>query len=220
MKIECQRSADKSLSDKINNFWRLDAVGIAENETSIYENFTRKIEFKDGRYRVELPVKESHPVLPDNYTLCKKRLGNLKMRLDGDEELKRKYGKVFKEQLACGVIERTEGPGLPGSTTYLPHREVLKNKSASTKIRIVFDGSAKRKDNVSLNDILYKGPSLTPSLYDLLIKFRLYPIAITADIEKAYLQINVDQKHRDLLRFLWYKDVFNENPEIVKYRFP
>ena len=38
---------------------------------------------------VEWPVKESHPVLPDNYTLCKKRL-------DGDEELKRKYEKVFK----------------------------------------------------------------------------------------------------------------------------
>ena len=149
-------------------------------ETSIYENFARKIEFKDGRYSVELPVKESHPVLPDNYTLCKKRV-------DGDEELKTE--KVFKEQLDCGVIERTEGPGLPGSTAYLPHREVLKNESASTKIRIVFDGSAKRKDNVSLNDILYKGPSLTPSLYELLIKFRLYPIAITADIEKAYLQI-------------------------------
>ena len=78
MKIECQRSADKSLSDQINNFWRLDAVGIAKNETSIYENFTRKIEFIDGLYSVELPVKESHPVLPDNYTLCKKRLENLK----------------------------------------------------------------------------------------------------------------------------------------------
>ena len=107
MKIECQRSEDKSLSDQINNFWSLDAVGIAENEISIYENFTRKIEFKDGRYSVELPVKESHPVLP-NYTLCKKRLENLKRRLDDDEELKRKYEKVFKEQLDCGIIERTE----------------------------------------------------------------------------------------------------------------
>ena len=152
------------LSDQIYNFWRLDAVGIAENETSIYENFARKIEFKDGRYSVELPVKESHPVLPDNYTLCKKRV-------DGDEELKTE--KVFKEQLDCGVIERTEGPGLPGSTAYLPHREVLKNESASTKIRIVFDGSAKRKDNVSLNDILYKGPSLTPSLYENVDKIQI-----------------------------------------------
>ena len=91
MKTECQ----------INNFWRLDAAGIAENETSIYENFNRKIESKDGRYSIELPVKESHPMLPDNYTLSEKRLENLKRRLDGDEEKVRKYEKVFREQLDC-----------------------------------------------------------------------------------------------------------------------
>ena len=66
---------------------------------------------------------------------------------------------------------------------------------------------------------MYKGPSLNPELFGLLLKFRIHPIAITADIEKAYLQINVDEGHRDFLRFLWYKDVYAEVPEIVKYRF-
>ena len=60
---------------------------------------------------------------------------------------------------------------------------------------------------------------LNPNLFELLLKFRIYPIAITGDIEKAYLQIEVDEKHRDFRRFLRYSDVFTDNPEIVIYRF-
>ena len=48
----------------------------------------------------------------------------------------------------------------------------------------------------------------------------MYPIAVTGDIEKAYLQINVDKKDRDLLRFLWFKNLLNEHQvELCKYRF-
>ena len=126
---------------------------------------------------------------------------------------------MFHDQLKCGVIEKVKNPGVPGETTYLPHREVVKSDRSSTKIRIVFDGGAKRINSVSLNEILYKGPSLTPNLYDLLLKFRLSPIAITADIEKTYFQINVHEKHRDYLRFLWYNNVYSDKPEIERYRF-
>ena len=73
---------------------------------------------------------------------------------------------------------------------------------------------------MSLNDILYKGPCLNPELYNLLLQFRVYPIAITGDIEKAYLQISVDEKDRDLLRFSWFKNLFNEHQvELCTYRF-
>ena len=39
------------------------------------------------------------------------------------------------------------------------------------------------------------------------MKFCIYPIAITADIEKGYLQISIDEEHRDSLPFLWYSDL-------------
>ena len=88
------------------------------------------------------------------------------------------------------------------------------------KVRIVFDANARLKGQPCLNDILCKGPCLNSELYNLLLQFRVYPIAITEDIEKAYLQISVDEKDRDLLRFLWFKNLFNEHQvELCKYRF-
>ena len=71
-----------------------------------------------------------------------------------------------------------------------------------TKLRTVFNASAKYKDMSSLNEVFYKGPCLNADLYSLLLKFHIYPIARAAGIEKAYLQISIDKYHRDFLRFL------------------
>ena len=159
-------------------------------------------------------------MLPDNHNLSLKRLHKLKGRLSKNESLLKRYDDVFKEQLRTGIIEEVEEPCEVGMVTYLPHKEVVREDKESTKLRIVFDASAKvDSTSPSLNEILYKGPCLNPLLYELLLTFRVHPIAITADIEKAYLQIVVNERHRDYLRFLWYKDVFAEMPEIVKYRF-
>ena len=154
------------------------------------------IAFENNRYIVELPFKEGHPMLTDNFTLCKKRLKNLKERLDKNKELKFQYDQIIKDQLKCGVIEEICSAGTLGNVTYLPHREVIRTVKLTTKVRIVYDGGAKRKNNVSLNEVLHKGPMLTPNLYNLLLKFRVHTIAITADIEKAYHQIEIKEKHR------------------------
>ena len=94
---------------------------------------------------------------------------------------------------------------------------MLKDKE-SRKVRVVFDAPAKNK-GASLNECLYNGPCLHLLLYDLLLRFRVFNIAITGDIEKAYLQISVSTEDRDYLRFLWFDDIYKDNPEILKYRF-
>ena len=43
-------------------------------------------------------------------------------------------------------------------------------------MRIVFDASSK-SDRLSLNDRLYKGPQLTPLLYEILLRFRTFTFA-------------------------------------------
>ncbi len=52
-----------------------------------------------------------------------------------------------------------------------------------------------------------KGLNLTKVLIGLLMNFRLYKIALTADIKSAYLQIGLNELDCDATRFLWIKDI-------------
>ena len=119
--------------------------------------------------------------------------------------------------MKLGIIEEVQTQGDTDQVVFSPHKEVVKEDRSTTKLRIVFDASAKCKDTISLNDVLHKGPSLNAKLYSLLLKFRVHPIVLTANIEKAYLQININEEHRDYLRFLWYRNLKEES--IIRYRF-
>lgn len=70
----------------------------------------------------------------------------------------------------------------PSHMFYLPMHAVKKETSRTTKIRAVFDASAKSSSNVSLNDILLVGHTVHSSLNDVLLCFRCYRIALTADV--------------------------------------
>ena len=52
-----------------------------------------------------------------------------------------------------------------------------------------------------------------------LIRFRRHPIAVTADIEKAFHMIKIEKSDRDVLRFLWFSDPFNTHSEVEHFRF-
>ena len=72
---------------------------------------------------------------------------------------------------------------------------------------------------MSLNDCLEKGLNTTPHIFDILLRFRSYPIGIVADVEKAFHQIVMAPKDRNMLRFLWFEDISQQNPQIIQYRF-
>ena len=131
------------------------------------------------------------------------------------------YDAIIQQQLADGVVEIVpddEPTPAMGDVTYLPHRAVVKEDKLTTKVRIVYDCSAKA-GGTSLNDCLYKGPCLTPLIFDSLLRFRSNNIALVADIASAYLQISVVPEQRDLLRFLWFRNVSDDDYTIQKLRF-
>ncbi|XP_033225071.1 uncharacterized protein LOC117178004 [Belonocnema kinseyi] len=89
---------------------------------------------------------------------------------------------------------------------YLPHHAVVKSNSLTTKIRVVFDGSAKTSSGISLNNSLMVGPTIQDDLFSLLTRFRIDKYALTADIEKMCRQVLV---HTD--DAVYQKILFREN---------
>ena len=90
----------------------------------------------------------------------------------------------------------------------------------TTKLRIVYDGSARaQREDCSLNDCLQKGPNYIPKLFDVLIQFRWYRIAITADIEKTFLMVGIKEHDQDFLCLLWFEQPDDLHSEIVHLRF-
>ena len=70
-----------------------------------------------------------------------------------------------------------------------------------------------------MNDCLQKGPQLTPLIFDILLRFRSQIVALSADIEKAFHQISISKQDRDYLRFLWFDNIFSDQPKIIRNRF-
>ena len=106
---------------------------------------------------------------------------------------------------------------------YLPHHPVITPAKSTTKLRIVYDASTKAKrGEKSLNECLHRGPVLLPDLCGILLRFRIQPIVMLADIEKAFLQVGIQEMDRDVTRFLWFKnlqslEVVEENLDVYRF---
>ena len=64
---EVQSQTDEGMDVTLQQFWNLESLGVKGDDRGTLENFDENIIFKDGRYQVCLPWKETHPALPDNY---------------------------------------------------------------------------------------------------------------------------------------------------------
>ena len=71
--------------------------------------------------------------------------------------------------LKNGIIEEVEGPGNPGKAKYLPQQAVIRKDHSFTKLRIVFNATAKQV-GANLNNAVYKGPCLTSVSFDVLAR--------------------------------------------------
>ena len=157
--------------------------------------------------------------LPTNYKLSLKRLHSLSKRLREAPELLVKYDAVIREQLSLGIVVMVpENEDTINRVHYIPHHAVIRHDKSTTKVRVVYNASAKL-NGPSLNECLYSRPHLHCKIFVILIKFRTQPIALVADIEKAFLMIQVAESDQDALRFLWVKDIHAENPEVQTLKF-
>lgn len=108
-----------------------------------------------------------------------------------DSNMLSEYASTITEQLKNEVVERIPTMDEHNKLKhYMPHLSVIREDRSTTTLRVVYNGSATSKEfPLTLNDCLPKGPNLIPKLFDVLIRFRNNLIALTADIEKAFLMI-------------------------------
>ena len=95
----------------------------------------------------------------------------------------------MEEYISLGHMTRCDDDTNEGY--YLPHHAVIKESSETTRVRVLFDGSAKTTTGLSLNDIVMVGPTIQNTIFRQTLRFRTHPYVITADIEKVYRQVLV-----------------------------
>ena len=91
---------------------------------------------------------------------------------------------------------------------------MIKESSETTKVRVVFDASAKTSTGISLNDTLMVGPTIHNTIFEKILRFCFHSYVITADIEKMYRQILVYPEDRKFQKVFWY-----DNGKIKTFQF-
>ena len=212
-----QCSSDEELLPLVRRFWEQEEFPVSDAytpEEQICEDHYRTTHQRlpSGRYLVRLPLR-------DTLDLGESRHGARRMLLRMENKFAKEpvfaqtYQEFMSEYLQLNHMSRARVQ-LPGPSYYLPHHGVLKESSTTTKLRVVFNGSYATTTGHSLNDALLVGPNLLPSLQQLLLRWRVHRICLTADIEKMYRQILLHPDDRRYQLVLWRA---NKDSEISDY---
>ena len=204
---------ERQLDSTVPELWSLEAIGISPGKDDLVDpvlsSFKKDVAFTGGRYVTGLPWKKGNKYrLLDNEKLARKRLCNLNHKLSGNPDLKACYDGVFQQMLDSGVIEKVplEEKECSRFKFCMPHRPLVCKDKLMMKVRPVFDASVKAYNQVSLNDCMEVGPCLLLNLTEIVVCFRLWPVPVTADIEKAFHQIRILEEDRDVHQVLWQPD--------------
>ena len=212
-----------SLEKLLRRFWELETTAeerehaISVENRAVLESSRSALVYLSDRYQVCLPWKSGRPDVESNYSMALRRLYSTEKRLLRDAMLRDSYTKTLQDYEVKGYIRKLpSSEAMASSSWFLPHFPVVRLDKSTTKVRIVFDGSA-HYNGRSLNDMLQPGPKLQQDLCAVLLRFRRYSVALVCDIKEMYLQVAVHPEDRPFQRFLWRE--CDQNVEPVQYEF-
>lgn len=199
-----------TLKDQLHKFWQVEEVlndsdNLTKDERDCEIHFTNNYKRdKTGRFSVSLPLRSNFKDLGESQEMALKQFYNLEHRLQRNPILRSQYVSFMQEYRDLGHMTEID-PSCPSTVPiyYLPHHGVQKQDSATTKLRVVFNASAKTNTALSLNDVLKVGPTIQNDLFTILLRFRQHNVVMIGDIAKMYRQINVLESERDLQRIIW-----------------
>ena len=132
------------------------------------------------------------------------------------DEVRENYDPIIKEWLELGIIEEAPVGPTGKRIYYMPHKPIIKESAASTRIRMVFDASCKLTvADYSINECVNPGPPTQPLSWDIRIRSRMAPVCIVGDVTEVFLQIESHEDDKDASRFIYR---LRNEPE-MKFRF-
>lgn len=196
-------NAVMAVTKELERFWEMEEVceddDVKEDRCEQLFTTTTTIN-EDKRLVVRLPFKEDIE-LGASRKMALARFLNLEKRLEKDEKLQKQYCAFMKEYLEMGHMKKVSKRN--SGKYYLPHQAVIRESHLTTKVRVVFDASAKTSNGKSLNDVLEIGPKLQQDIFQILLKWRLWRFVLVADVEKMYRQVLVADKDQSYQCILW-----------------
>ncbi|CAG9105568.1 unnamed protein product [Plutella xylostella] len=149
-----------------------------------------------------MPLKEDiNSKLGQSKHIATAQLRNMERKLAKNPKLAEDYKAFMDEYIALNHMEPCKQTSI--FECFLPHHAVQRSEALTSKVRVVFNASAPTSTGVSLNDLMYTGPNLQQDLQSIIMKWRTYQYAWTADIEKMFRQIKVNEQDQCYQKILW-----------------
>ena len=215
------------VDESVKRFWEIESCG-TENfnsrihtveETEALNKLKESVSYNsaNSRYKITVPWKDNRPTLPDNREQALIRLSSTEKKLKKDHVVSKEYQQTIESYMKKGYLRRVpESETIPPQIWYLPHFPIIRMDKTTTKVRIVFDCSAKA-NGVSLNDLINPGPKLQRELFDVLLRFRRNQVALACDIKEMYLQVEIKEKDRPFFRVLWRDLDCTKEPDVYEF---
>lgn len=204
------------IDKQLKRFWEAEELHPERHRTAEEEQCEKHYEqthkrLRNGRYEVRIPLnndKLRSVTMGDSKARAAARLVQIEKRLLRDGGFSVQYHKFMNEYIQLNHMEMVKDDPMADVSRvyYMPHHSVIKEDSTTTKLRVVFDASCKTTTGISLNDVMYVGPTVQNTLTTILMRWKKHRYVIASDIEKMFRQINVAREDQDFQRILWRSD--------------
>lgn len=207
--VSNDRNSVDELNEQMSKFWQIEncdinAICLSKEELFFEEHFDKTTtRSADGKFIVRLPFREGACDLGDSRQFARRRYLQLERRLEKDGEMQQHVLKFMRDYIEMGHMSRIEDQCRDGVEYFIPYHPIVKPSSTTTKVRVVFDASAKSSSGKSLNDKLSVGPTVQESLWNIVLRFRMHNIVITGDIKMHFRQIWMHPDDRKFLKIFW-----------------
>ncbi|XP_026830319.1 uncharacterized protein LOC105279648 [Ooceraea biroi] len=210
-------SVSPSLDAELRRFWEVEEVPrkalLTPEEIRCENHFIHThSRTPGGRYIVRLPFKTELPInIGATRFIAEKQAESLSRRFHANPVLFKEYAEFLNEYESLGHMRRVPLGEPTDHCVYIPHHPVLRESSATSRLRVVFNASSRSSNGTSLNDHLLPGPKLQSEFASVILKWRSFRYVYTADIAKMFRQILVDPLDTQYQHILWKPNV-NEAP--------